>query len=59
MAEIHVENDPYHKHHHHPMLVSLNGFLYFVLSTIYSSNRLTENFAINNLSWQIVFNGLN
>ena len=41
------------------MLVSLNGLLYFVLSPSNSNNRLTENFAINNLSWQIVFNGLN
>ena len=24
LAAIHVENDPYRKHHHHPMLVSLN-----------------------------------
>ena len=28
LAAIHVENDPYRKHHHHPMLVSFKSFLY-------------------------------
>ena len=29
LAEIHVENDTNHEHHHGPMLVSLNSLLSF------------------------------
>ena len=59
LAAIHVENDPYRKHHNHPMLVSFNSLVYFVLSPTCCSNRLTENFTLNNLISQIVFSGLN
>ena len=49
LAEIHAENDPYRKHHHHPMLVSLKSLLYLVLSATDCSNRFKENSTINNL----------